>query len=380
MKEKIIIYFMILSLLLVSGFTGCSRNTGGNGRTPGSNNELLDCNWVLNVDQTIPVKDQDGMTVEYTLVLIAEKEGGTDVSGTYHGAAYIGAKLDISEFSNEAVEMTGGFDLNAFGNDISFDVVPYEIESYSNYGVKKGEIGIAPLVKYETMALLSPEMTGAGVINPYLEGRQEGSVSGGYTGSATGTEKIPMKITINSGKVRVDIPSFKIGKQFEGQLLGVPIGDSKQYDDTIKKIEELKEKSEGHSDTPSGEGSEGGLDDLGGLGGIMGQMGTNLEMPDSFPVDDIPVMSDANIINVYENDTKKNVRIMFGIDKAYDEVLEFYQNNFLDKLEEEPSVMEIDGGIMYRCDAEGYRNITIMIMEDPSKTYKSMVMLEVLKK
>lgn len=73
MKEKIIIYFMILSLLLVSGFTGCSRNTGGNGRTPGSNNELLDCNWVLNVDQTIPVKDQDGMTVEYTLVLIAEK-------------------------------------------------------------------------------------------------------------------------------------------------------------------------------------------------------------------------------------------------------------------------------------------------------------------
>ena len=32
------------------------------------------------------------------------------------------------------------------------------------------------------------------------------------------------------------------------------------------------------------------------------------------------------------------------------------------------------------CDAEGYRNITVMIMKDPSKTYKSMVSLDVSKK
>ena len=39
-------------------------------------------------------------------------------------------------------------------------------------------------------------------------------------------------------------------------------------------------------------------------------------MPDSFPSDDIPVLSDANIINVYENDDKTNVRIMFGTGKS----------------------------------------------------------------
>ena len=80
-------------------------------------------------------------------------------------------------------------------------------------------------------------------------------------------------------------------------------------------------------------------------------MGTNLPMPDSFPSDDIPVLSDANIINVYENDDKTNVRIMFGTGKEYDEVLEFYQKNFLDKLEEEPRATEIDGGILLMCDA-----------------------------
>lgn len=378
MRQKIIIYVMILTLLLVSGFSGCSRIAGDNGKTPGSKNELLDCNWILKVDQTIPVKDKDGMTVEYTLVLIAEKEGGTDVSGEYHGAAYIGAKLDISEFSNEAVEMTGGFNIEAFGNDISFDIVPYDIESYSNYGVKKGEIGIAPLVKYETMALLSPEMTGTGVINPYLEGRQEGSVSGGVNEGVTSTVPVPMKITINSGKVNVDLPTFKIGRHFEGQLLGIPKGDTEQYDELLEKIEKLKEETGDEKDGPTGDNG-GGFGDLGGLGSIMGQMGTNLNLPDSFPADDIPIMSNVNIFNVYENDTKKNIRIMFGTEKKYDEVLDFYQKEYISKLEEEPQTMDIDEGVMFMCDAEGYRNITIMIMKDPSKTYETTVMLEVLK-
>jgi hypothetical protein len=371
-----------MTLFFVFISSGCSRNaggTGGNDSPSGKNGELLECNWVLKVDQTIPVK-KDEMTVEYTLVLIAEKEGGTDVSGTYHGAAYIGVKLDISEFSNEAVEMTGGFDLNAYGDNISFDVVSYDIENYSNYGVKEGEIGIAPLVKYESMALLSPEMTGAGVLNPYLEGKQEGSVSGGHNENVSGSSPIPMKITINSGKVRVDVPSFNIGKHFEGLLLGVPTGDNKQYDETIEKIEELKEKAEDNSGTSSKEDSEGESGNLGGLGGIMGQMGTDLELPDSFPADEIPVMSDINIINVFENDNKKNVRIIYGTEKEYDEVLEFYQREYINKLETEPSTMDIDDGIMYMCDAEGYSNITIMIMVDTSKTYRTTVMLEVNKK
>lgn len=376
MQRKFLTFILILVLLFVSMISGCSRVGAGR---PGSKEELLDCNWVLKVDQTIPVKEKDGMTVEYTLVLIAEKEGGTNVSGTYNGAAYIGVKLDISEFSNEAVEMTGGFDINAFGNDITFDVVSYDKNEYANYDVKEDEPGIVPLVEYESMALLSPEMTGAGVLNPYLEGKQEGSVSGGINESVpSSTVPITMKITINSGNVNVYLPQFKLSSSFKGQLLGIPKGDSKMYDDTMNKINKLQDGKSDEKDGPTGDNG-GGLGDLGGLGGIMGQMGTNLTMPDSFPVDDIPVMPNVNIINVYENDTKKNVRIMYGTDKEYDEVYDFYQKEFISKLEEEPNTMDIDDGVMYMCDMEGYNSITVMILRDPSKTYETTVMLEVLK-
>lgn len=373
MKLRYLRYMLILALLFVSIFSGCSLRD----YIPGANNPV-ECDWVLKVDQTIPVKT-DGMTVEYTLVLIAEKKGGTDVSGTYEGAAYIGCKLDISEFSNEVVEMTGGFDINAYGNNIIFDVIPYDINDYTDYGLKKDELGLAPLVEYETMALLSPEMTGTGIVNPNIQGKPEGSVSAEFNESVSSTVPVPMKITIRSGKVNVDLPTLKVGRYFEGQLLGVPKGDSKEYEDVMKKIEKLKKEAKGNGDAPKGD--DGGiLGNLGGLGDILGKMGTNLDLPESFPSDDIPLMSDANIINVYENDNKKNVRIMYGSNNEYDEVLEFYHKKFIDKLEEKPSPIDVDGGVMYMCDAEGYNNILIMIMKDPSKVYETTVMLEVTKK
>jgi hypothetical protein len=378
MQRKYLSLVLIFALIFVIGFSGCSRNTKGDNKIPGTNNELLECNWVMKVDQTVQRKYDDGMTVEHTLVLIAEKNGGTDVSGTYNGALYLGSKLDISEFSNEIVDMSGGFDVHAFGNNLTFDVVSFELDKYTGYGKKEGDLGIPPLVEYESMATFTQEMTGTGVLNPYIKGKPAGSVSGGINETGSGSAPVPIRIAIISGKVRVDFPTLDIGKSFEGQLLGVPIGDSKQYDETMDKIEELKEKTEGNNDGPSKD--EGDLGDLGGLGGIMGQMGTNLRMPDSFPSDEIPVMPDVSIINVYENDTKKNVRIMFGTDKEYEEVLDFYEEEFISKLEDEPTKIDVDGGIMYMCKSEGYKNITIMIMEDPSKTYKSMVMLEVLKK
>jgi hypothetical protein len=377
MRRRYLTFLFILAFVFSSIISGCSRMDADR---PGSRNELLDCNWVLKVDQTIPKKYEDGMTVEHTLVFIAEKEGGTDVSGTYHGAFCLRSKLDISEFSNEIVEMTGGFDVYGFGNDVTFDVISYDISNYTEFGIEEGELGIPPLIDYETMATFTQEMTGTGVLNPYLRGIHEGSLSGGVDVTSGGSAQVPIKIAIKSGKVHVNFPTLDIGRSFEGLLLGVPVDDSSEYDETMNRIEEMMEDAEGKDGSTGEDSGLGGLGDLGGFGGILGQMGTNLPMPDSFPSDDIPVLSDANIINVYENDDKTNVRIMFGTGKEYDEVLEFYQKNFLDKLEEEPRATEIDGGILFMCDAEGYRNITVMIMKDPSKTYKSMVSLDVSKK
>jgi len=270
MLMKVFLCAVFFALLLL--LSGCIQKVPGTPNTPydkdaspevtGNVNlpdsQLLDCDWTLHVDQTIPVT-VDGLTVEYTLVLIAQKAGGTDVNGTYEGAAYIGAKLDISSISNEVIAAFGGFDMNVFANNIVFDVVPYDIEEYSDYGVPQGEIGISPLIEYESMALLSPEMTGGGVLNPSVFGIQGEHME--YHDAASGTQAVPMKIAIMSGSVSVSVPSFKIGHSFEGTVLGDP--QPGQYQQAIARIEELIEQSE----EEPGDGASGGFD----FGDLIGQ-------------------------------------------------------------------------------------------------------------
>lgn len=375
MKVRYSVFLQITVLFIASFISGCIRKDN---IKPGAANELLECNCVMKVDQTVPKKYSDGMTVEHTLVFIAEKEGGTDVTGTYHGALCLRSKLDISEFSNEGVEMTGGFDAYGFGNDVTFDVVAYDVSKYADFGKKEGEIGIPHLIDFETMATFTQKMTGTAVLNPYVRGKYEGMGSSGINAADSGSAEVPIKIAVKSGKVYVDFPTLNIGSTFKGQLIGVPLGDSSQYNETMDRIEAMAEASKNNS-TAGEETDLGGMGNFGGFGKIIGQMGTNLELPDSFPADDVPVMPNINIINVYENEAKTNVRIIFGTDKSFDEALEFYQENFFSKLENEPIKTETDGSIMFMCNMVGYRNISIIIMEDQSNTYGSIVTLEVLK-
>ncbi|HHU90604.1 MAG TPA: hypothetical protein GXZ22_06060 [Clostridiaceae bacterium] len=166
-------------------------------------------------------------------------------------------------------------------------------------------------------------------------------------------------------------------------------GNEPPYNETMDKIEDMTEasKNSGSAGTEAsknsgsaGEGTDSdNMGDYGDLDEIAGQTETNLEMPDSFPTDDVPVMPNANIIDFYENGNKTNVAIIFGTDKSFDEALDFYQENFFNKLENEPIKRETDGSIMFICEMEGYRNIAIVIMEDQSQTYGSKVALEVLK-
>jgi hypothetical protein len=204
----------------------------------------LNCDWTMQVDQTIPIT-QDGFTVNYTLILVAQKKGGIDVLGDYKGSAYLKINMDASSLSNEVIKVTGGFDVNASTNSLKFQLVPYDIERYSDYGLSKDEVPLAPLVQYETMALISPEMQGTGVLNPMVQGKQGEKAE--VNKSASQTMPIPMKITVIGGQVNVDIPSLKIGKHFEGMLLGTPINSeesNKKYDEMMKKIDELEAELE----------------------------------------------------------------------------------------------------------------------------------------
>lgn len=56
----------------------------------------------------------------------------------------------------------------------------------------------------------------------------------------------------------------------------------------------------------------------------LGETGENLSLPNRYPKDVIPLLDDANIINVNDNDDAKALGIIFKTDKSFEEAIEFY--------------------------------------------------------
>jgi hypothetical protein len=355
---------LVLALLLV--MSGCSVKDA-EAANPEAVDEILECNWILKVDQTIPIKEGD-VTVNYSLFLVAQKTGGTDVYGTYEGAAYIGSQLDASELAREFIKIGGGFDLNAFANNLSFEIEPFDKQRYSAYG-SKDNASLPPLVDYESMALISPEMKGGVIINTKVKAAD--GLQGGYSESGSGASPVAMKIAIKSGKVHVDIPAFRIDRSFEGLITGEPRKNSEEYEQGIRKIEELIAKAEAQSDSPdvdAGENSD----------SIIGNIGSNLEIPAAFPADEFPILPDSVVINTYESKDKRNVRVMLGANTSIEEILAFYK----EYVTERPEVQRLDlpDGVMYTGHSGKYAKFQLMVIEDKSTIYKNMVSLEILKK
>jgi len=371
MKKTGFIAILALVVVLSVVMCGCSVNIK-NLSNPGASNEINKDDWLLKVDQTIPIKDGD-ITTNYTLVLIAQKTGGKDVHGTYEGAAYIGSELDASALSKAFINVVGGFDINIFANNLSFEVEPYDIGKYSQYGNSEGGASLAPVVKYESMALMSPEMKGGIILDTKVEAAD--GVKGGYADTGGGAAPVVMKLAIKSGKVYVDIPHLKIDRSFEGFVTNEPQKYQNEYLQTKERIEELIEKSESEQD-PTDEDDVDDEDDDGGLGGIMGTIGSGLTLPETFPADEFPLLPDANIVNVYESDDKKNIRVMFTTNKTQEEILEFYKESIIEKPDVER--IDIDNGVMFIGRSEKYNNIQLMVMKDLSTLSANMVSLEVL--
>lgn len=243
-------------IILICGisilFTGCNvRSKNAPDITPSdyiqgvNGDEPLDADWIIYVDQTIPIT-KDGLTTEYTLVLAARKAGGKDVYGTYEGAAYISCKLDMSELTSEFMKIMGGFDIQAYSNAFSFDVVPFINDEYTNYGKSEDSIPMMSLVEYESMALVSPNMTGTGIINPNISG-QNGEIVN-FDEDVSGTLPIPIAIAIKSGKVYVTLPTIQMEYSYEGIITGEPQESSAKYQLAIARLEELIEEAASEED------------------------------------------------------------------------------------------------------------------------------------
>lgn len=257
MRRKGVIVTVVLVLLLEAILSGCAPKGEGSGNPEGSGT-VLERTWTLKVDQTIPVKEGD-VTVNHTLVLIAQKKGGKDIYGTYEGAAYIGSHLDLSPLAKILVKLSGGYDIDIFANNLSFEIEPFDLDRYSSYG-SKDKASLAPLVQYDFMALLSPEMKGGIILNPTVKGIDGTQAS--YEASGGGTAPVPMKIAIKSGKVHVNIPTI-VSETFEGEITS-DIGISDEvYQEVMKRIEELiKEADEETAKQENEDNTEENLTDL----------------------------------------------------------------------------------------------------------------------
>lgn len=238
MKIKRTIAIVMLVLMLQFVLSGCSPEGAGAGSSEASS-KVLERNWTLKVDQTIPVKDGD-LTINHTLVLIAQKKGGENIYGTYEGAAYVGSHLDISPLAKILVKLSGGYDIDIFANNLSFEIEPFDMNRYSAYG-SKDDTSLAPLVQYDSMAMLSPEMKGGIIINPTIKGSD--GLQASYEASGGGTAPVPMKIAIESGKVHVNIPTI-VSETFEGTITSDTKIIDETYQQVMKRIEELMKEAD----------------------------------------------------------------------------------------------------------------------------------------
>lgn len=220
--RRFLTLFSVLIVCLSAGCTSEKASSEDSGKVKAASAVPVEADWTLHVDQTIPI-EKDGMTVNYTLVLTAEKHGGTDIYGAYKGNACIKVELDASKLPSEVVKLLGGFKMEASSEKVEFEVVSHDPEVYAGYYTyeRPEDIMLTPIRDYTGMALASPDMTGAGTLNLQGMGIQGEKLE--VNESASGTETIPLRILVSNVSVLVEAPTLKIGRMFEGQLLGEPI-------------------------------------------------------------------------------------------------------------------------------------------------------------
>ncbi len=178
-----------------------------------SANGAVECDWTMTVSGT-DQRQLGDFTFIYTLDLTAEKKGGTTDQGAYTGTARLTMHFDASQMSKISRTGVAGFvDMDMSADSFTFDVVGYNEEAYSNFG---GEDVLAPLVQYDSMALVDLPLT---ITGDHDVSSAIGHSSGGYINEES---TLPMKVAIDGGQVTVsiDVPWFY--GTFHGMVVGTP--------------------------------------------------------------------------------------------------------------------------------------------------------------
>jgi hypothetical protein len=243
----------------------------------------VECNWTLSVDDTETIK-VNGYEMTCTIQIDAVKEGGTDIMGTYAGSAALIYEYDMQKGNVQGNAKGKGKDQN-----VSFDMVAYDVNAYSNHGVtlKKGDLPLLPpLTEQDAMGLGIFALTGGG----------NSKESVGSASWSTGESKIvqvPFKIAVGGSQAVIQLPTIAQGAIFKGIVTGTPIKKESDAGTAGSKVEPAKTTET----TNAAEANETttNSDTKGDSFKIYGKMADGL--PENYPDQVVPIYKLKKIMN-----------------------------------------------------------------------------------
>jgi hypothetical protein len=199
--------------------------------TDQSDAQAKEANWVIEIDDTQQITDDEGLIWNYTLSLYASKAGGTDVLGNYTGEFVLDMEPDLN--SAKALAAKEGAELlsmlfkhHSEAQDVAFEVVAYSPEAYSE--LMKENIPDNPLLQINsssaTDALSITRVTFNATQEPISMTVDDGS--GAYSGTIPGGKtsvNVPVEISINGADALCYI--FETVHPLDRAFKGVITGD-----------------------------------------------------------------------------------------------------------------------------------------------------------
>lgn len=210
---------ILLAVLMMSGCIGDSNSESAVKDKPAGESEPVaqsgpvECDWQMTIDDSVD-SVLYGVAFTHTLIINAEKRGGTDDLGTYQGTMHL--KID----HHLPADAAGSNSVEGQVDNFTVELVPYDDSQYMDYGRPEGEAPLAQLVQY----------TGMGLQEQSFEGAWQADIVAVDDSGArvTKNEGLPgsvkIKMAVEGGQVNVTLifPAQTV-TGFKGMITGTPI-------------------------------------------------------------------------------------------------------------------------------------------------------------
>jgi hypothetical protein len=194
--------------------------------------QTVEANWVIEIDDTQQITDDEGLIWKYHLTMYASKAGGEDVSGNYTGEMVLTMEPDFD--SAKALAEREGVELLAmlFKHHSEAENVFFEVKEYSQDAYAESMKETVPDNPLLQLGIPDSTADNFAVTRVTFNATQEPinmslkDEDGGFSGTVPGrkvTVNVPMEITIEGATACCYI--YETVHPLERAFLGVITGD-----------------------------------------------------------------------------------------------------------------------------------------------------------